>query len=111
NEAIKWMWSLGDYDRIARRLMPCAERLAGAAGVAPGMAALDVAAGNGNFAVAAARRGAAVIATDLTPHMVGLGQRRSTAEGLAIEWREADAEQLPFESERFDLVASVFGAM
>ncbi|HEX7102730.1 MAG TPA: methyltransferase domain-containing protein [Nitrolancea sp.] len=110
-EAVKWMWSLGDYGRVAQRLMPCAERLAEATGVGPGMSVLDVAAGNGNFAIAAARRGATVIASDLTPRMVELGKARSADEGLEIAWMEADAEQLPFESEQFDLVASVFGAM
>jgi 2-polyprenyl-6-hydroxyphenyl methylase/3-demethylubiquinone-9 3-methyltransferase len=79
--------------------------------IRPGMTVLDVAAGNGNFAIVAARRGAAVIASDLTPRMVELGRMRSDAEGLAIEWREADAEELPFDTDRFDVVASVFGAM
>jgi SAM-dependent methyltransferase len=72
---------------------------------------LDVAAGDGNFAIAAARRGAAVSASDLTPQMVALGRARSEAEGLAIAWQAADAEELPFDEDRFDIVASVFGAM
>jgi ubiquinone/menaquinone biosynthesis C-methylase UbiE len=75
------------------------------------MEVLEVAAGTGNLAVAAARRGARVVASDLTPRMVELGQQRSAAEGLDIEWREADAEDLPFEDGRFDVVASTFGAM
>jgi ubiquinone/menaquinone biosynthesis C-methylase UbiE len=106
-----WMWALGDYEQIDQRLMPHAEILAEAAGVCEGMAVLDVAAGNGNFAIGSSRRGATVIATDLTPPMVELGRARSEAEGLAIEWLEADAEDLPFETGRFDLSASVFGAM
>jgi ubiquinone/menaquinone biosynthesis C-methylase UbiE len=105
------MWSLGDYEQVARLLLPCSERLADFAEVAPGTTVLDVAAGNGNFAVAAARRGATDIATDLTPHMVELGRERSSTERLDIAWQEADAEDLPFETGRFDLVASVFGAM
>jgi ubiquinone/menaquinone biosynthesis C-methylase UbiE len=108
---VKWMWSLGDYARVAERLMPCAEQLADVIGVGPGMRVLDVAAGNGNFAIAAARRGATVVASDLTPHMVELGAARSTTEGLDIAWCEADAEQLPFDDDQFDLVASLFGAM
>jgi ubiquinone/menaquinone biosynthesis C-methylase UbiE len=75
------------------------------------MAVLDVAAGNGNFAIEAARRGAVVTATDLTPRMLELGQARTQAGRVSVEWREADAEELPFEADRFDLVASVFGAM
>ena len=108
---MKWMWALGEYDQVAQRLMPHAELLAEAAGVVEGMTVLDVAAGNGNFAIAAARWGATVVATDLTPHMVELGRARSEADSLAVEWLEADAEMLPFDSDRFDLVASVFGAM
>jgi ubiquinone/menaquinone biosynthesis C-methylase UbiE len=110
-DAMKWMWSLGEYRELARWLQPSAEALEAACGVHPGMEVLDVAAGNGNFAVAAARRGAAVTACDLTPRMVQLGRERSQAQGLAIGWLEADAEQLPFATDRFDLVASVFGAM
>ena len=68
-----------------------------------------MAAGDGNFAVAAAREGASVIASDLSPGMVERGRRRADAEGLAIEWVEADAEELPFEDGRFDCVGSVFG--
>jgi 2-polyprenyl-3-methyl-5-hydroxy-6-metoxy-1,4-benzoquinol methylase len=57
------MWSLGEYTALARRLEPCAQALADACGIAPGMEVLDVAAGNGNFAIAAARRGARVTAS------------------------------------------------
>src|SRR5438445_9244037 len=105
------MWSLGDYARLAEALEPHAEALADACAIHPGTSVLDVAAGNGNFAIAAARRGATVIASDLTPRMVELGRARSESEGLAIEWQEADAEELPFETDRFDVVVSVFGAM
>ena len=76
-DGMKWMWSLGDYRELAERLQPHAEALAAACGVGPGMEVLDVAAGNGNFAVAAAHRGARVTACDLTPRMVELGRERS----------------------------------
>jgi SAM-dependent methyltransferase len=105
------MWSLGDYRDVARYLQPHAEALAVAADIQPGTDVLDVAAGNGNFAVVAAERGAHVTASDLTPKMIELGRARSAAEGLDIDWQEADAEQLPFADDRFDIVASVFGAM
>jgi ubiquinone/menaquinone biosynthesis C-methylase UbiE len=110
-DAIRWMWSLGDYGAIAVHLEPHAMELAQRSRLQAGSEVLDVAAGNGNFAIAAARLGATVVATDLTPSMVELGRRRSGSLGLAIEWREADAEQLPFPDDRFDVVASVFGAM
>ena len=109
-QSIKWMWSLGDYNELARRLEPCAVALADACEIAGGMQVLDVAAGNGNFAIAAARRGARVTASDLTPRMIELGRQRTAGEGLAIEWKEASVEDLPFEAGRFDVVGSVFGA-
>jgi ubiquinone/menaquinone biosynthesis C-methylase UbiE len=107
----KLVWSLGDYRELARQSEPAAVALVEACGVGPGMEVLDVAAGTGNLAVAAARRGARVVASDLTPRMVELGRERSVAEGLDIEWREADAEDLPFDDGRFDVAASTFGAM
>jgi SAM-dependent methyltransferase len=106
----KLMWSLGDYRELARPFEPAAVALVKACGVEPGMEVLEVAAGTGNLAVAAARRGARVVASDLTPRMVELGRERSAAEGLDIEWVEADAEDLPFDDGRFQVAASTFGA-
>ena len=108
---MRWMWSLGDYSRLAEALEPHAKALADACMIRPGAAVLDVAAGNGNFAFAAAGRGAIVTASDLTPHMVELGRARSAASGKQIEWVEADAELLPFADSTYDIVASVFAAM
>jgi SAM-dependent methyltransferase len=105
------MWSLGDYGEVSPRLETYAIRLADSCRIEPGMRVLDVAAGNGNFAIAAARAGAEVTATDLTPRMIELGRARSEAAGLAIEWLEGDAEELPVADGGFDVVASVFGAM
>ena len=110
-DAIRWMWSLGDYGELAVHLEPHAIELAQRSRLQAGSEVLDVAAGNGNFAIAAARLGASVVATDLTPAMVDLGRSRTRSLGLPIEWLEADAEDLPFPAERFDVVASVFGAM
>jgi len=110
-QSVRWMWSLGDYNELAPRLEPCAIGLADACDIAPGMEVLDVAAGNGNFAIAAAGRGAHVTASDWTPRMLELGRDRTASEGLEIEWIEANAEALPFGPGRFDLVASTFGAM
>lgn len=110
-KGVQWMWSLGDYTALAQILEPPALRLAAELDLRPGIEVLDVAAGNGNFAVAAARHGATVTASDLTAAMVELGRKRTRAERLEIEWLEADVESLPFDDSRFDVVASVFGAM
>jgi ubiquinone/menaquinone biosynthesis C-methylase UbiE len=106
----QYAWGLGDYSVISRRLAPAAVALCDACAVSAGQEVLDVAAGDGNFALACAREGASVVASDLTPRMVALGRARSAAEGYDVEWVEADAEALPFEDERFDCVGSVFGA-
>ncbi len=105
------MWSLGDYTQVSPYLEACARKLADACEITPGMSVLDVAAGDGNFAVAAAARGATVTATDYTPKMLELGRARTAAAGADIEWIEADAEELPFDDGGYDVVASVFGAM
>src|SRR3954454_10442699 len=105
------MWGLGDYADLSEALRPPAAALAAACAVSAGQEVLDVAAGDGNFAIACAREGAKVVASDLSPGMVERGRSRSQAEGYAIEWVEADAEDLPFDDGRFDCVGSVFGAM
>lgn len=105
------MWAQGDYPAVARLLEPGSIELAEACHIAPGMKVLDVAAGTGNFALAAAGCGARVTACDFTPQMIELGRARSEAAGRDIEWVPGDAEQLPFSERSYDLVASVFGAM
>jgi SAM-dependent methyltransferase len=105
------IWGLGDYSIVSRMLAPAAEELCRACAVSAGQEVLDVAAGDGNFALACAREGASVVASDITPAMIERGRARSEAEGYEIEWVEADAEDLPFEDDRFDCVGSVFGAM
>lgn len=110
-ERTRELWSMGDYSRIAPLTMPAAQELVDACAISAGQEALDVAAGSGNAAIAAAREGAAVVASDLTPALLELGRRRAQDEDLEIEWVEADAEALPFEDARFDCVTSVFGAM
>jgi SAM-dependent methyltransferase len=104
-------WGMGDYAPLSRLLRPAAEALCDACAVSAGQEVLDVAAGDGNFALAAAREGAAAVASDLSPEMVERGKRRAALEGYEIEWHQADAEGLPFEDGRFDCVGSVFGAM
>jgi len=107
----KAMWSLGDYRPLARLLERAADQLVDACGIGAGREVLDVAAGDGNCAAAAARRGARVVASDLTPALVEIGRARTAAEDLAVDWFEADVEDLPFDDDRFDVVTSVFGAI
>lgn len=109
-QGARWLWSQGDYPGLARLLEPEALALASRC-VSAGLRVLDVAAGNGNFAIAAARRGARVTASDFAPRMIELGRERSSREGLDMTWLEADAESLPFPAAAFDVAASVFGAM
>lgn len=104
-------WSGGDYTGLSERLRPAAQALADACAVGAGQEVLDVAAGDGNFAMACAMEGCAVVASDIAPGMVERGRARAEAEGFDIEWVEADAEDLPFEDDRFECVGSVFGAM
>jgi ubiquinone/menaquinone biosynthesis C-methylase UbiE len=110
-ERTRRIWDKGDYSHLSKRLEPAATALSDACAVSAGQVVLDVAAGDGNFALACAREGASVIALDLAPGMVRSGRARSEREGLEIEWVEADAEELPFADSRFDCVGSVFGAM
>ena len=110
-EGTKQLWSLGDYSQIERFTLTASQALLDACAVSAGQEVLDVAAGTGNFALLAAAEGASVVASDLTPHLIERGRQRTAAEGVDIEWVEADAENLPFEDERFDCTASVFGAM
>ena len=106
------MWALGDYPSMVEDfLTPLGERLVEAAAVQPGQRVLDVAAGTGNAAIAAARRGASVVASDLTPELLEAGKERAAAVGVELEWREADAEALPFADGEFDVVMSCIGAM
>jgi ubiquinone/menaquinone biosynthesis C-methylase UbiE len=104
------IWAQGDYAVLSRQLAPAARVLCDACAVSAGQEVLDVGAGDGNFALACAREGARVVASDISPGMVERGRARSEAEGYEIEWVEADAEALPFEDGRFDCVGSVFGA-
>lgn len=110
-ETTKAMWSLGDYSLLAKQLEEASRRLVEACAISSGQEVLDVAAGNGNCAIAAARRGAHVVASDLTPAMVQLGQARSAAEGLDIEWVRPTWRICRSNPARFDCVTSVFGAM
>ena len=104
-------WSSGDYSMIGTTIQLVGERLCEAVDLRAGRRVLDVAAGNGNASLAAARRFGTVVSTDYGPHLLARGRARAAAERLPIEFREADAEMLPFEDASFDYVLSVFGIM
>src|ERR687894_783822 len=110
-ETAATLWGLGEYEKIARIILPASRSLIDACAISAGQEVLDVAAGNGNLALLAAEEGADVVACDIAPAQVELGRARTEAEGVDVEWVEADAEELPFEDDRFDCAASVFGAM
>jgi SAM-dependent methyltransferase len=104
-------WTSGNYAVVGTTLQIVGESLAEAVDLRAGERVLDVAAGNGNASLAAARRHAHVVSTDYVPHLLEKGAARAQAEGLDIEFRQADAEALPFEDESFDVALSTFGAM
>jgi ubiquinone/menaquinone biosynthesis C-methylase UbiE len=106
------MWGNGDYPKMVDTfLLPVGRALVDGAGISAGSRVLDVAAGTGNAAVPAAQRGARVTASDLTPDLLAAGSRRPDAQGLDIEWVEADAEHLPFHDGAYDVGMSAIGVM
>ena len=104
-------WASGDFAVVGTTLQIVGEMLAEAADVRSGEKVLDVAAGNGNATLAAARRFAEVTSTDYVPALLDKGRRRAEAEGLDVRFEVADAEALPYEASSFDVVLSTFGVM
>jgi ubiquinone/menaquinone biosynthesis C-methylase UbiE len=105
------VWSSGDYAVVGTTLQIVGEDLCEALDVRAGQSVLDVAAGNGNVSLAAARRWCDVVATDYVPGLLERARERAAAERLDIAFREADAEALPFPDGSFDVVVSTFGVM
>ena len=104
-------WSAGDYAVIGTTLQIVGESLCEALDLRAGQRVLDVAAGNGNATLAAARRWCDVVSTDYVGALLERGKARASAEGLAVQFKEADAEDLPFADGSFDVVLSTFGVM
>jgi SAM-dependent methyltransferase len=104
-------WSTGDYAIVGTTLQIVGESLCEALDLRSGASVLDVAAGNGNVTLAAARRWCDVTSTDYVPALLEAGRKRAAAEGHLVTFREADAEKLPFADGSFDVVVSTFGVM
>src|SRR5579885_2049413 len=104
-------WASGDYAIIGTTLQIVGEQLAEAADIRADERVLDVAAGNGNASLAAARRFAQVTATDYVPQLLEKGAARAKAEGFPVAFRVEDAEKLSFEKDAFDVALSTFGVM
>ncbi|MDR6979131.1 SAM-dependent methyltransferase [Streptomyces sp. 3330] len=106
------MWALGDYPLVAADVIPAlGPELVRESAVRPGARVLDIAAGSGNAAIPAALAGADVVAVDLTPELLEAGRRLAAERGAELEWREGDAEELPFADADFDTVVSCVGVM
>ena len=104
-------WSTGNYAVVGTTLQIVGENLCEALDLRAGSRVLDVAAGNGNATLAAARRWCDVVSTDYVPSLLERGRLRAAADGLSVEFKEADAEALPFADASFDVVVSTFGVM
>jgi ubiquinone/menaquinone biosynthesis C-methylase UbiE len=106
------VWALGDYHAFAKETVwGLGPELVAACGISKGDRVLDVAAGTGNVAIRAAEAGATVVASDLTPENFGPGRREAEERGVELDWVEADAQNLPFEDDEFDVVTSCLGAI
>ena len=106
------MWASGDYPgMVTDFLTPLGPVLVEAAGIGAGDRVLDVAAGTGNAAIPAALAGGDVVASDLTAELFEAGRDEAEARGAQLDWRQADAEQLPFDDASFDVVMSSIGVM
>ena len=104
-------WSAGDYAVVGTTLQIVGESLCEALDLHAGERVLDVAAGNGNATLAAARRWCEVVSTDYVPALLERGRTRASAEALQIQFEQADAEKLPYADQSFDVVMSSFGVM
>src|SRR5215468_5075941 len=104
-------WASGDYAVVGTTLQIVGESLCEALDLRAGQRVLDVAAGNGNATLAAARRWCDVVSTDYVPALLERARLRAGAEGLAVQFEQADAENLQYEDGAFDVVLSTFGVM
>jgi SAM-dependent methyltransferase len=110
-DAQRTMWTVGNYPAVAERLLPISVEVVAGLPIDAGTTVLDVAVGDGNAALQAARRGAAVTGIDLTPAQIDKARARLAAAGVDVTLQVADAEDLPFNDGTFDVVISVMGVI
>ena len=108
---MKATWMAGDFGQIANFTAAEAMNFVERIGIQPGAKVLDVACGTGNTAIPAAKRGAAVTGVDIASNLLEQANRRAASENVSVQFREGDAEDLPFEDQSFDVVLSMYGAM
>lgn len=105
------VWAAGNFGAVAQLILDVGELIVERSRVAAGDEVLDVACGTGNTTLPGARAGARVTGLDLVPKLLDEARASAEAEGLEVDWVEGDAEALPFEDARFDVVLSTFGCM
>lgn len=108
---LKATWIAGDFEQIAKSYRAGAAEFVSRLDLKPGERVLDVACGTGNLTIPAAHQGADVIGVDIAPNLLERGREWAKAEGLAIQFDEGDAEELPYEDASFDTIVTMFGAM
>jgi ubiquinone/menaquinone biosynthesis C-methylase UbiE len=108
---MKSAWMAGDFGKIAMFATGEAEEFVKRTPIRPGMKVLDVACGTGNTAIPAARAGASVTGVDIATNLLEQARQRAAAENVRADFREGDAEELPFDDQQFDVVITMFGAM
>ncbi len=108
---LKATWISGDFGKIAESFTDGAAEFVGRLNLKPGMRVLDVACGNGNQSIPAARTGATVTGVDIAPNLIEQARKRAETENVKIQFDEGDAENLPYADASFDVVMTMFGAM
>jgi ubiquinone/menaquinone biosynthesis C-methylase UbiE len=105
------MWGTGNFHAVSEKIAGAGETLVEAAGIEPGMDVLDVGCGSGNATIPAAKRGARVTGVDASPGLIEVAREKGADAMVEVDWIVGDAQALPFETDSFDRVISIFGHM